>query len=1154
MHIFMKKLLTAITLFAISTIAMAQSYVIYEWKDSVPTIRNISDIDSITYYLPEDLIKLVTGSPIETKRTSMTSEFELVSEITFADSTISEQGICFSLSNATPTIEDGKAKFGSFYKGLCEVTITGLENGTYYYYRPYFMVADNVYYGPVKTFSTWEAANNGNPAIAEVLEEAGTFNMYQRLLADPDINFTESTTRAVNQVLSKPGAKTLFAATDEAWQNFFEANKKLPKSNPWHYAQSYETLSKNQKRLLFHTSLLHHAIASEHLSSSSDETPVRGCYLRKYTDVVALDSVTRVAVTDLPVSYWSVDRQAGEEGTYYPEPDQWGRIRNGGLLGYDSIYMVQDSSSSMMVYLTKDYMVQNKITAEDYRIITGVENHKGNVHIYDACIDSADILCENGYINMMSKPLVPMTNMAELIRTNGRTNIYSHLLERFSVPFQNKVLGGLYSKMNSGFSERDTLYTKRYYSRRSYGSTTISDQVLVNDEKGNYFAGYRDAVLKFDPGWNGYFPYGATAESDMGAMFVPNDEQMLNFFNNGGGRNFVEEFAKNNRAGHYTLDDLHTLYKDIDQIPLYVIQTILNYGMFNSFAGSVPSKMQKLRSYTGSFERIFSERDTKLTKNGGTIDTVLVACNGAVYVMNNMFTPSDYNCVASPAYVGSGNMVMRWAIYSDYDGQRYMGLNYYAYLKVMENQMSFFIPTDEAMQYHYDPMSFTSRNPRVMRFCYTKGNFPFATKSYQNQAVLADFDVTTGIIGRDLSSQSLNNNEIIDRLRLLLQNHTIAHDQGINAINTEEDEYYLSKHGMGIKVTRDVTGVVRVQGGFQLENEREGLQHNHPGILYCNVIKKGEYKNGWAFTLDAPMIPAARSVFSVLSNIQRGQLGDPSNYSDAAVEANNPYLEFFKLCNQADWDLIVKSGLVDENDPKYDTSTSEGERALQNAVSKYMTFVDNNSVDYNVKFFSNYNYTVFAPTNEAIREAIAKGLPTWESIRADYEKCVNEYGELTKTEDRLRIQAKIVYLTNFVRAHFADKSVFADKSEMQTELFTNSYNRDKGTFGVVFVQRQKNGNKTNLMVKDNTDTGKWMNVISEYNGRDVKNIMTCDRVCNSSVKNQNMNNKTTDASSYAVIHLINGVLNHEMLDADGTYPSFTNTNAARQYIQRFSIR
>jgi hypothetical protein len=965
-------------------------------------------------------------------------------------------------------------------------------------------------------------------------------------------------------MLSKPGAKTLFAATDEAWQNFFEANKKLPKSNPWHYAQSYETLSKNQKRLLFHTSLLHHAIASEHLSSSSDETPVRGCYLRKYTDVVALDSVTRVAVTDLPVSYWSADRQATEEGLSTPELDQWGRIRNGGLLGYDSIYMVQDSSSSMMVFLTKDYMTQNKITDEDYRIITGVENHKGNVHIYDACIDSADILCENGYINMMSKPLVPMANMAELIRTNGRTNIYSHLLERFSVPFQNKVLGGLYSKMNSGFSERDTLYTKRYYSRRSYGSTTISDQALINDEKGNYFDGYRDAVLKFDPGWNGYFPYGATAESDMGAMFVPNDEQMLNFFNNGGGRNFVEEFAKDNRAGHYTLDDLHTLYKDIDQIPLYVIQTILNYGMFNSFAGSVPSKMQKLRSYTGSFERIFSERDTKLTKNGGTIDTVLVACNGAVYVMNNMFTPSDYNCVASPAYVGSGNMVMRWAIYSDYDGQRYMGLNFYAYLKAMQSRFTFFLPCDDAMQYYYDPMSFTSKYPRVMRFLYTKGNFPFATKSYQNKAVLAEFDVTTGTIGKDRTTQTTSNNEIINRLRQMLEQQTIVHDGTENTINTDEDEYYLSKNGMAVKVLRhketdpntgeEVSRVYRVQGGFQLENEREGLQHNHPGILYCGVNEKGNYKNGWTYTLDAPIVPAARSVFSVLSNIQRGQRGEELEYSDPAVEAANPYLEFFKLCNQADWDLIVKSGIVNENDPKYDVSTSEGERALQNAVSKYMTFVDNNAVDYNVKFFDNYNYTVYAPTNEAVREAIEKGLPTWESIREDFDTCLNEYGNLTTYADSMRIQAKVTYLTNFIRTHFADNSFFADKSEKTAEMITSSYDNEIGLFVKVFAKREKTGNETVLSVKDNTNTGKWITTVAEFNGRDVKNIMACDRECNSKVKNESMNGKTTDASSYAVIHLINGVLNHESLNADGTYPTFENINEARQYIQKFAIR
>ena len=56
-----------------------------------------------------------------------------------------------------------------------------------------------------------------------------------------------------------------------------------------------------------------------------------------------------------------------------------------------------------------------------------------------------------------------------------------------------------------------------------------------------------------------------------------------------------------------------------------------------------------------------------------------------------------------------------------------------------------------------------------------------------------------------------------------------------------------------------------------------------------------------------------------------------------------------------------------------------------------------------------------------------------------------------------------------------------------------------------------------------------------------------------------MNNKTTDASNYAVIHLINGVLNHEDL-VNGQYPDFQKDaeenggKAARAYIQKFAIR
>lgn len=999
-----------------------------------------------------------------------------------------------------------------------------------------------------------------NSSIYETLESDGSYKNYLRLIADPDVNSGESDESSLVQILSRTGSKTVFAANDQAWEDFFAANARLPKANPWHNAQSYEQLSKNQKKLLLHTSMLNNAITMENLASSSGANPTRGEYLRRYTDVEVVDSITKVAVTDLPKSYWSIEKQATVEGAASPEADQWGRIRNGGLLGYDTIYMVLDSSLSMMVHFTNEYMAQKQITDEDFRIIMGQERITSDVHVYDAHLDSADIVCENGYVNMTEKPLVPLANMAEVIRTNGRTNIFSHILDRFSVPFQNKTVGRLYSKLDPNFLETDTMYTKRYYSKRSFGSSENGDVALTNDERGNLFGNTGEATLKFDPGWNGYFPIGATAQEDMGAMFIPNDEQMLYYFNEGGGKTLLEEYTKD-RAERYSLDDLETLYKDIDQIPLKIVQAIINQGMFTSFVTSVPSKMLKLREPT-TLERIFNEADTKLASEGGNIDTVMVACNGAVYIMNNVLAPSDFDCVATPAYIRSSNRIMRWAIYSDYDGQNYMGLNYYAYLKAMQSRFTFFLPNDEAMLYYYDPMSFTSKYPRVMRFLYTTGNFPFATRSSQGTNVLANFDVETGTIGTDLRTQVTTNTEIVNRLRQLLEHNTIVHESGVNTINTDKDEYYLSKNGMGIKVKRtvevdengnQVTRVSQAQGGFQAENEREGLEHNHPGILYANVIEKGDYKNGWTFTIDAPLIPAGRSVFSVLSNMKRGKTGEETDYNDPETEANNPYLEFFKLCNISGVDiehLIKKSGLVDESDPKYDISTSEGERALISAVNKYLTFVDNNAVDQNVQFFNNYNYTVFAPSNEAIREAVQKGLPTWVSIQEDFDSCATEDGLLTNETDSIRIQGKITYLTNFIRTHFADNSVFADHSDINVELITSSYDNDKGLFVKTFAKRENQM----LMVKDNTNTGKWITTEYTFNGRDIKNVMTCDRECNSKVKDQSMNNKTTEATSYAVVHLINGVLNHENLNADGTYPQFANKDAARRYIQKFAIR
>ena len=161
--------------------------------------------------------------------------------------------------------------------------------------------------------------------------------------------------------------------------------------------------------------------------------------------------------------------------------------------------------------------------------------------------------------------------------------------------------------------------------------------------------------------------------------------------------------------------------------------------------------------------------------------------------------------------------------------------------------------------------------------------------------------------------------------------------------------------------------------------------------------------------------------------------------------------------------------------------------------------------------------------------------------------------------DSLRLQYKITYLTNFIRTHFADNTVFADKSELTdtdgnpVEMTTSSYDQEKGIFVKAFVQRVKNGGETILQVRDNfSDDTQWRNTSNEEK---YKNIMTCDRENSKRVKEQgNLNGTTTIASSYAVVHLINGVLNHEKLDADGKYPDFTDAQEARAYIKRFAIR
>ena len=1044
-----------------------------------------------------------------------------------------------------------------------------------------------------------------------------TFNNYLRLLGDTVVNPTDPVTgkyleTPLSEVLQRTGSKTLFVAGDEAWEEFFKNNAKLPANNPWHNATSYDNLSQAQKKLLIHTSMLNNAIVMENLASSDGEgtnPPARGEYMRRFTDVKLTDSITYLAPDQLPYAYnvgkdYPIENVYDSVGNliatkaYQPEPNYWTKFGPKG--NNKGIYLVQDSTASMMLHFTTEHLSSQAVRDEDFAIFMGRERTTDDVHIYDARILGKNAVAENGYVNITERVLVPLPNMAEVIRTNGKTRIFSHILERFSYPYPNLPVTQAYNDIHRD-NPIDTIYTKHYFAVIGPGHAT-----RLWDSKGNRFQdSYGEVGLKFDPGWNELYDDADDPRPDMGAMFVPNDKAFWKYFQRGNeGWDLIETYALDQTtvlpSEPESDEDYENLYKKIDDIPLSTIQALLNVVMFPTFTGSVPSKMTKLRDdaqddifYDDDLNGIY---DNKLSRDGGEIDTCILANNGAVYIMDKVYSPADFASVAAPAYISKTNLIMKWAIYNGkVEKVDKMHINYFAYLKAMKSQFSFFLPSDKALINYYDPVSFTNQRPRVLVLDYTgsSNGLPFnkTLLKYNPATAKRDPQLGTGSnIGKETWNQEdIADAEIVNRLKDILESHTIVHD-GTNPILGSEDQYYLAKNGSAIKLTRDPSNpdnIIKVQGGYQLENERYGILDGDPGTLNLHITERYDKKNGSTFLLnDGPIIPASKSVYFILHSDTIGE-----NRSAA-------YEKFFQL-TQVNDTLLDVARLVD--------SKLRGEQKKR-AQLKFYTFIsgketmgNGGGMDYNVQFFNNYRYTLLVPTNEAIQDAIDHGLPTWESIRADYKslptyrdicdtrinaKNETEYFYVTQAttkdiqgkdsiyndtivvnnrnldntyiteKDVLRLQTKITFLNNFIRGHFLDNSIFVDKSERpETEYVTSSYDRDLGVFVKVNCKRVKEGGETKLVVRDNYG-GAPLTVTN------LNNIMARDVVCsrNNTIKSptdeKSMNNFVIEGSSFAVIHQIPGVLNHTALnknkEGEFVYPDFNSVSECKAYLKKFA--
>ena len=946
----------------------------------------------------------------------------------------------------------------------------------------------------------WDDETPGylNTSIYDYLQTNGNYKNFVRLI--DDLGYSE--------VLAKTGSKTLFVADDNAFNTFYA-------SNDWGVSK-YEELTQSQKKLLMNSAMVNNAYLLEMMSSTVG--PVAGQCLRRETASDVLDSVPHFDAEELPISFNPDDK------------DYWARFRDEQKGG---IYMALDNSSRMMTHFLATQMANKNITDEDFRIIVGQEREKNDAFIYDSKVLEQDITCQNGYINRLDKVLITPQNMAEVLRTNGRTNLFSHMIDRFSAPFYNQTLTERYRLLYG--NDVDSVFEKRYFNSQTYRPLT-NDR--GTDPQGNPNGSTVNFGLTFDPGWNEYQPNDKVAkEQDMGVIFAPTDEKLYEYFfdANGGGRFLLEAYAPEELAAVKSATDYENIYRALDLIPRNVIQALTNNLMKEQFCNSGPSKFETIKD---------DAQDPMLDASHlDKIEDVILANNGAIYLMDEVLTPAQYAAVSAPAYVATDMRVMNYAIQKlTWNGS---AKNFYAYLLAMSSRFSLFVPKDGF--WYIDPASFALGSGK-MRAIYFEWNDDRNT--IRGTSYPLTYDFTTGMyeIGeKPLSSGQATDSELSDRLNDILETHTIVHEDNTGTSGIDETEtgveceqhYFLAKNGAPLYVdnaTMRANGM-RVQGGW-------ANQHDE----WLNVIRFDDKTrttngngNGMAYQLEGPIVPTIESIYSIMYNNR------------------DRYGKFFELCLTDNKNILQTLKFILNYTEKEDGKKEEIYTSNKDYENRYTIFVDNHGLPCfdketgaqeatatNVRFFNNYRYTVYLPTDEAIDRAIANGLPTWESIN-EVLQIDEETGETRLTDEELveiapKAAAMVTTLLNFLKYHFQDNSVFADAAALKpTEYESATLNSETGVYCKLKVS--SNGNNT-LSITDLS--GNTIDVQPDF-----KNVFARDYVLTIP---SNKSTAMISASSFAVIHGIDGVLNYKKF-ANNRYDSdWATTAAAKRYLKKFQIK
>ncbi len=586
------------------------------------------------------------------------------------------------------------------------------------------------------------------------------------------------------EALSGKSTKTMFVANDEAFARFYAANR-------WG-VKSYEELSLAQKKMLLYSSMVDNSLQIMSLSSTTGAAgAVEGNCMRRSTASSVYDTIPVIKVDEMP------DNAKG--WTYYRENNK-------------DIVCMKDMSTVPLVFFVEKFLTQNRITNEDINFIFNneVSRQSGDAGVNGIDVEEHNIRCANGFIHRMKDVLLPLDNMAEILRTKPQTSEYSRLVERFSAPYYI----GRENTDNYNYeygTSVDSVFQKRYLSNRS------SDGSLLTLPDGSV----ADAALKFDPGWNSFYsddPNAISAtvamQKNMGVMLVPSNAALEEYWNNGVGK------------------VLKDYYGSWDAVPDHVVVKLLNNNMLNSFVNSVPSKFESVVNSTQDVMGITIE----------DVDSVFLACNGAIYLTNKVFSPTEYVSVSFPALVNESMKIFNWAIEQ---------FQYGPYLNSLDSYYSLFIPTNNALLTYVDPVSYGQTTTQLYQFHYRSD---VEEESSRVWASVWEYDVATGLIG-DSIGELTDYYRLRDRLEDLLDNHIVVG-------NIESGKtYYRTKNGGVVSVKANGSQIASVRGTYQMDADRD--------IPVVTIYDQSKDGNGKSYIIESePVLTTRRSVFDILDETE----------------------------------------------------------------------------------------------------------------------------------------------------------------------------------------------------------------------------------------------------------------------------------------------